>query len=344
MMRCSKNRFVGTLTIIAICSLTFTSSANAQVIPGIGDGLSISVSSSNPTPGQTITIDVSSYSVDISGADISWSIGGKVVKKGVGVNSLDVKAPALGDKMQIDVTATTPDGAIVEGGTVIGSGSVDMVVESDGYVPPLFLGKTPIAYQNSIKVIAIPHLADSSGKELNPTTLIYQWRKNDQLLSGGSGYGKQSIVISGGMIPNTDIVSVTVTNREGGSQAVGKTTLEPERQSLQFYVNDPSYGPLFNIALGDTLNIGSKNETGVLAVPFGFSPGSTLSWLINSVAHPELNGRSSVILRSPGNGGGSSIIHLDVSNAKYILQGISGEFTASFNANPNNNTTDSVSI
>lgn len=327
---CSKKQFI-LLSLLAIIPVFFmTVSVSAQGIPAT-DGLTITLSSERPTPGQVVTISVKSYSADISAAKISWSVNGKIVKNEMGANTIDVTAPALGSKLTIMITATTPDGTVVEGSTEISSGVVDMIVESDGYVPPLFLGKTASAYQNNVKIIAIPHLANSSGKEYDPTKLVYRWKKAGSLIEGSSGYGKQSIVIPGNIIPRAYNISVTVSESTSGAQAVGYAFIEPQQPSINFYINDSLYGTLFNKAVGNTLNMGSQQEKGILAVPYGFSSDTILSWLINGDSRPELNNKPSIVLRSSGTDGGSSMIRLDISSTKNILQGASLGFTATFN-------------
>ena len=339
MMHCSKKQFVS-LSLIIISSVFFlTSYVSAQGIP-VSGGLTITQSNENPIPGQIVTISVKSYGPDISVAKISWSVNGKIVKNEIGANAIDVTAPALGAKLTIIITATNPDGSVVNGSTVIASGVVDMIAESNGYVPPLFPGKVTSAYQNYVKIIAVPHLANASGKEYGPTKLVYQWKRAGSLIEKSSGYGKQSITIDSGIIPRAYQVSVTVSESTSGAQAVGSTFIQPQQPSITYYLDDSLYGTLFNKAVGNTLNMGSSQEKGIRAFLFGFSSDTILSWLINGDSRPELNNKPSIVLRSTGTDNGSSIIRLDASSANNILQGASLNFTATFNpasdTNPNN--------
>jgi hypothetical protein len=336
MTRCSKIQFVCVLSAVAFSLLIAWNSTAAQDIPS-NDGLTISLSTDNPIPGQVVTVSVENYGTNIDGAKISWSVNGKVVKNEIGAKAIDVTAPALGAKLNIVIVATTPDGLTISGSTVIGSGSVDMIVESDGYVPPLFRGKVPTAYQNSVKVTAVPHIADSSGKEYNANNLLYEWTKNGSVIADKSGYGKRSITLQGDIIPRAFDLSVNVSTRESGSEAIGTVNVEPQTPTISFFVNDPLYGTLFNKALTDRLSIGAQKETGVLAVPYGFNSGTKLSWSINGSARSELANKSSIILRSPSGEGGSSIVHLDISSPTNILQGASSEFTAYFGVTDTSN-------
>ncbi len=330
-------RIQKTLFVIAAV-IAAAALAHAQSIPAGQGGLDLSPSSDNPIPGQVVTITAKSYSTDINSAKITWTVNGKTVQSGIGMTSLDVNAPPLGSKLTVAVTAVTNGGASFNNSIVIGSGSVDMILENDGYVPPLFLGKIPASYQNSVKVIAVPHIADSSGVEYDPKTLIYQWKKNNVAIEDGSGYGKQSIVIPGDIIPRAYAISVTAALRSNAAQAFGVISVDPQSPFIKFYRSDALYGPLFNQAIIDTVRLGSQKETSILAVPFGFNKpvggvGSlSLSWLINGIEHPELSTYESIIIRAPEGSGGSSNIELEAKNTKQILQGAQASFSAQFNS------------
>ena len=310
---------------------TPSSVALAQDLP-VSDGVTLSLSTDNPVPGQIVTVTANSYSADISGARLTWTVNDKVVKDEVGAMSIDVSAPALGSKLNISVSASNPEGMTYIGTVIIGSGAVDMIVESDGYIPPIFLGKSPTAYQNSVKVIAVPHLADSSGKEYNPSNLIYQWKKNGQVIADKSGYGKRSITIEGELIPREFDLSVNVSTRTTADQAIGTTLIQPSAPSANIYINDPLYGTLFNRAVGEKLGIGTKKETSLLVVPFGFNKSRSITWLLNDTERTELADKLNITLRSPGDDGGSSDISVRISSPANILQGATAAFTAYFGA------------
>lgn len=312
----------------------------AQSLPA-GAGITLTASSNSPAPGQSVTITAASYSFDINSAAITWTVNGKDVRKGIGATTLGISAPPLGHKTTVNIEADTPDGGVFTDSVSVGSGSVDMIIETDGYVPPFFEGKIPLAYQNAVTVIAVPHLADSYGKEYDPTTLVYDWRKDDGTVLGDqSGYGKQAITMQGSVIPRPYYLIVTATTRDGAAQGQGLAHIVPQSPSITFYDNDPLYGPMFNEAIGDTLFIGSQKEAGAFAalLGFNFSPKNTgalsLDWYINGTDHPELASSRSVVLRAPDGVSGASQISLDASGVQDILQQASAAFNVTFSASP----------
>lgn len=325
------------LPLCLIISLFCFSVVSAQTIP-VGGGLQLSASPSNPIPDQTVTITAASYSEDLSSARIAWTVNGAAQQNGIGMTTLEVQAPPLGNKLNIAVTVIPAEGNDLTGTIVIGSGSVDMIVETDGYTPPGFLGKIAPVYQNDVTIVAVPHLVDSSGVEIDPSTLIYQWKQNDTALADQSGYGKQSLSLPGSLIPRPYVVTVDVSLRSGDAQGEGTIAVTPQAApAVGFYVDDPLYGPLYNTEIGPTIRIGSQKEVSVLAVPYGFdgnlSDGTlSLNWLINGETHPELSSSKSIVLRAPDGTSGTSDIELQTSSSHTILQSADSGFSVMFSA------------
>jgi hypothetical protein len=317
----------------------WVSTVSAQTIPTGISGLVIETSSSNPYPGQEVTVTLKSYSIDIDSSTISWSINGKAVQSGIGTKTVKVIAPDLGKSLVVSVSARASSGATMSDSITISPSSVDMIVESDGYVHPLFSGKVSPRYQNVVKIIAVPHLSAANGTEYDPKTLIYTWKKGSTVLQDQSGYGKQSIYLAGDIVPRPYEVTVSIATRDGGAQGQGTLSIGATNPSIGFYVTDPLYGTFFNKAVTNTVRIGSEKETSVLAVPFGFNKpidgigNLSLTWLINSIKHSELASSQSVILRAPEGSAGTSNIRLDIRNSDKILQSASTGFSASFTGN-----------
>jgi len=333
-----------------IFSLFFSFDTQAQGVPATGAGIYISASSDSPAPGQEITLTARSYSIDINSANITWTIAGKVAQKGIGLTSLEIVAPALGKTLDVTITATTAGGTTLSDSIKIGSGSVDLITENNGFVPTFFKGKTPTGYQNTISIIAFPHLADAKGVEYDPKTLVYQWKKNSRVVEDQSGYGKQVFTLVGEIVPRTAIIGVTVSTRDGSRSASGLISISYNSPSLSFYIDSPLYGPLFNKSTGEGIFIGKEKETSVLAIPYGFNKPTkglgdlVLTWMINGYEHPELSSNESVTLRAPNGADGTSNIELTVHNNKDILQSVSAGFSARFSSKSSSPDTNDASF
>ncbi len=337
--------------IIFTFLLLVSSLAHAQISTSI-QGIDLTLSNESPVPGQKITITAESYVSNLNSSNISWTINGAAYQKGVGLVSITVQAPALGKKMTIGITAVTPAGKTMINSATVTSGNVDLILESGGYAPPMFMGKIPLTYQNSYRIISMPHLADATGKEYDPRTLVYQWTKDSRLVQDQSGYGKQVFTWTDEIVPRQRIVDLKVFTRDGTQQAEKFIAIQSGAPSITFYKDDPLYGTYFNKAVNGNVGLGTAGELSVLAVPFGFNkPDSTLGdlsflWMLNSQEQESLSSNQSITLRAPGDSSGSSDIQLTVSNNKDILEKADGAFTASFVQNSNqtatvNNTTNS---
>ncbi len=321
---------------------TRSSIAYAQV-PASIDGIDIAVSPQNPTPGENVTITIQDYLSDISSAYITWVVDGKKVTEGIGENTVAVTAPVLGKESDVEILIQTEDGKQLQKSVTIKSGSVDMIWESQGYAPPLYQGKQDFAYENTVKVVAMPHLADSSGKEIDPSTLVYNWKQDSTVLQSKSGYGKQSVTITGSLIPRPTTIYVDVSTRDGSETASGALTLQAGSPTVIFYKDDPLYGVLYNLALGAQTNF-SNQEITLLAAPFSFTMPNLLknnlqySWTINGSVQTALTNNRSVTLRIQDTSNDASYpVQLQLQNAEEILQGATNAIDVMFTANKNKN-------
>jgi hypothetical protein len=301
-------------------------------------GIDIKLSVNSPSPGQKITVTAESYLTSLGSANIVWTLNGSVYQKGVGATSIQVVAPELGKKLTIGVSATDANGRIFETSTTISSGNVDLILETGGYVPPFFRGKIPLSYQNHYSVVAFPHIANSSGTEYDPKTLVYKWTKDTKVMQDASGYGKQVFSWKEESIPRSRIINVKVTTRDGSIQAEKTIILGAANPFVRFYSDDPLYGPLYNKVLGSRIGFGASNELAIISVPFGFNKPSdgvgslSFAWLINSAYQEALSASQSIVLRTPAGQSGSSDISLEISNGSDILQGAKGGFSVVFSS------------
>jgi hypothetical protein len=322
---------ISVITLFSILCFGFYSKTNAQTQTPI-DGVTIDISNDNPKPGENVDVFIESYLFDLNSASIVWTVNGKVNQKGVGMKRITIPAPKIGTVTDVSVDIKGSDGREVKKAISVRSGYVDLIWESDGYVPPFYKGKTPFSYQNNVKVTAIPHLAKTSGTEIDPKTLVYTWKLGGKYIDNGQGYGKQSVVVEYGDIPKTLEITVDVINREQTLHTVGTMNLTPSEPSLLFYEEDSLYGIFYNKVLPNNFNL--KNvEAKILAIPYGFNLNNQeidYNWSINNIEQSDLLKNRSIIIRTKGDTSGSSNLLLDIRNQDRILQGARGAFTINF--------------
>jgi len=328
--------------------LIFAFAVSAQGVPTSIQGIDLRLSTENPVPEQQITVTAESYTSDLNSASVIWTLNGLLYQKGTGITAIQVQAPALGKKLRVEIIASVTGGKELKANIDIGSGSIDIIVESEGYVPPFFPGKIPLSYQNTYKIIAVPHLADSSSKEYDPRTLTYQWSKDSKVVQDQSGFSKQTFIWQDDIIPRQRMINIRVTTGDGRAQAEKVIFIQAQGPNIIFYNNDPLYGPMYNKAIIDRVGLGTSRELSVLAVPYGFNKplkgiGNLLfTWLVNSMEQMNLSASQSIVLRAPEGVSGSSNIQLQIRNNKDILQSAQGSFSAVFSANESINSATST--
>ncbi len=317
-----------TAFITSPLSLASVLSVHAQA-PSSLDGVEISANPSNPNPGEDVSVALESYSTDLNSASIVWIVGGKNYAQGVGLKSVSIPAPALGKTTQVSVVIKTIEGKEVRKIISIKSGSVDIVWESEGYTPPFYKGKALYAYENPIRLIAVPHLAGSNETELDPRTLVYKWKANDKVIQDQSGYGKRVLSIKE-EIPRPLEIEIEVTTANGSQKGFANLRLEPADPSISFYEDNPLYGVLYNKAIVDRFSL-SNQEISIRAVPYTFNLSSLkYLWSINNLERNDLSTNQSITLRTKGDSEGSSSIALEIRNVSDILQGAKNSITVFF--------------
>ncbi len=303
-------------------------------VPMSLDLINIKVSPPNPKPGQMVNVFVESFSTDLNGANIVWIVDGKNFAQGTGKKSIDIQAPVLGKSIQVMAVIQTVEKAEVKKVFFLKSGDVDLVWESDGFVPPLYEGRGSYGYQNQIRVHAIPHLSDGKNGEIEPQTLLYKWKVNGKVQLNQSGYGKQTLSLREELPKDLDI-EIEVTTKEGLEKAVEDITLSPGEPNVSFYEESALYGVLYNRAFQKNAQL-STQEITIRAVPYSFSVNadSPLSylWSINNEERSDLEAQESIILRTRGGTEGTSNIALDVRSEDNILQGARAAVSLLFSA------------
>jgi hypothetical protein len=328
----------GLLSIFLIVTLVFSVASFAHAQPNITttveDRISLKILPQVPQPNQNISLEVSSFILDLNQANITWYINNKVFQKGLGLTEIDAKSGGVGENMTIRVVVSL-NGKTYEQATSIITGSVDLIWEARSYTPPFYKGKALFPYQGQAVVAAMPDLIEN-GTRLNPKNLIYTWKVNGDLMNSSSGSGKSSITVEAGVITRPIEVSVTVTSVSGKTVATARTTLNYRDPQVIFYENNPLYGPLYHQALNSQITLRNK-EIWVKAVPYFFSTAQihddrdiSYQWSINNSQTTQR--ANTIVLRHTGTEAGKSYISAKTSNSSKILQGANSGLTINFNS------------
>jgi hypothetical protein len=327
--------------LLTIFTINLQQTVIAQTVGMSQTTINLELAPENPKPNDLVYVSLSSFATDINSANISWIINGRVIKSGVGQKSFSFNVGGVNTTTTLGVSIETTDGEIIERSLAIKPTEIDMIWQSESFVPPFYKGKALFSHQNKVTVIAVPHVTGSNGQEINPKNLIYRWEKNGTVMEDVSGYGKNSYTFEGSIISRSLRIDVEVSQPNSGVLGFGSVFLEPTEPTLVLYRKDPAYGIQFQKALKGTVSLVGTKEITVVSSPFFFGikdPSSfelERKWMINGVSvNNELSATTQIFRQKEGTSGVSKI-SVNVENVNKILQYASANFNLTFENNEN---------
>lgn len=299
-------------------------------VPNSIDSVELKINPEKPNPGQSVELKVESYLDDFNTATITWLVDGKTIDSGVGNTTLTLTAPQNGKRTTVTILIRTQGGKNLKKVVLIQPADVSIGFESIGYTPPTYKGGTIPAYQSAVRFVAFPEFYTTAGVRIDPDTLIYTWKRGSTVLGNESGYGKQSIVIRGGVIPEPTLISVSVQSKDGKTTGTASIRTDFHAPEIQFYKEDPLYGVLYNRAFRNQEPL-TNNEFKIMSAPYYFEKMGNFIWTINNVERPDLSTQKRIIFRNNGTVEGRSLIGLEIRGAENILQSARKDFVVYFN-------------
>jgi ribosomal protein L31 len=290
----------------------FSTNADAQTVSGATapNPLTIDVTPEYPTPYQTVTVTPSSSTFDIDASTISVTVNGTPFYKGTGGAGITVPVGGAGTVTKIIVTATDAGQKATQEVT-LRPASVALVVEPDSSTHPFYPGGSLVPSEGRVRLIAIPELVSASGKKLDPSTLEYTWKSDDNVLDGDSGIGQSVLNATAPQRYRDTTVSVTVSDPNSPLIAEASEDISPVDPITRVYENDPLLGPLFDTALPDSFTMTDAEDT-FRGVPYYFSNPPSISWMVNSVPSGT---DQDITVRSTGTGTGTAVLNFSASDA-----------------------------
>ena len=323
----------------AILALFLPLTLFAQVDPNdasqIAGTINFTLTPEMPAPRSPVSVRISAYGFSLDASDITWRLNGAVIGRGHGLTTANFTTGDNGTASNLTVTVTTSDGTQIERSFVVTPSSIDLLVEPETYTPPFYKGRGLWSFQSQVTVVAVPHVV-VSGRELNPTNLVYTWSKDGTVLGQSSGAGKNSLsfVDSPLSLPTTITVSVS----SNGSDPLGTASigLQADAPTLTVYEDNPLFGLLLNNAIQDSSTL-KEREVTFAAIPFGFAEStrnsSKLSYTWNLNGTTANQSGSSVTFRAPAGVTGNSNVDVSVRDTATALQSAEKNFLVQFGNN-----------
>ncbi len=302
--------------------------AKAQVgsLMGTLNDVSVDFFPELPQANEEVLFRIKSNLVNLTSADITWSVDGKKAKSGVGITTFSIRTKDVGVQTKINVTIFAVGGYAINKEIVIVPSSLDILWETVGSnVPPFYKGKALPTNMATIKYVAIPNVKNGSGTFVNPKEFVYRWEKDYELDIDSSGYGKNTYTVDMGIIDDSENVGVTSNLRGGGGSAQKYITTGVYDPKIVWYANSPLFGPQFERAINDGFTIKSS-DVSIFAEPFFTSPKGLVdgnlsyNWQLNSEElGPQKTGNILTMHRN-NNNQGTAEVKLTIENDAKRLQ------------------------
>ncbi len=324
-------------TVLCVALLTSALPAHAQFgLSDPGSALSIVFTPATPHPGEAVTVSVKSSLLDIRDSDILWEASGKKIAQGKGASSAQVTAGALGAETTVAVTAAAQDGTIARTEAVIRPTELDLLVDSDSYIPPFYRGAPRPSAGTSLRLQAIPRF--KRGNAMMPAgDLIYTWRRNGEIIGNISGRGRLAAVIPVEHIFGTDLISVEVRSADDRFAQVSSASISAQEPVLALYEDHPLYGVLYHRALSNTTAVPGAEAT-FAAVPFFaqarsiYDPALQFDWRVNSADIPANLKNPGELTINAENSSGIAFIELAVTHATNFFFEAKGAWSVTFSS------------
>ncbi len=314
-------------TLILLTVLLTASPVFAQV--DLGPSLYLAVAPQYPKPNEQVTLTLQNPLVDLSQRTITWKNAGTVVLQGEGETTYLMNAPASGE--HTDISASV-EGLAAPVSITIAPSTVDLMWESDSFVPGLYRGRHLASLGSSITLQALPHLFQK-GVEVPSSQLIFTWKEGGQTVT--SGKGKTSITVPVAAFVDSSAISVNVTTSDksiGADNSVAIPTIQPV---VRLYIEHPLYGIMYHSALAARTDI-SDTEMSFAAIPYfaqATGPNDKLFsyiWRVNKVPVEANDVRPNTLTINAGDAGGLAHVELSLTHKKNFELDAHGAWDVTF--------------
>ena len=327
--------FVRTSLVVLLFAFALTFSV-VYVVPLIthaqeglpaGSSVSLTLDPLFPEPGSAVTVALDAYSIDTSGATITWYVDGAEVPSFRNARSIILTVGAIGDTTNVSAVVKSPSLPEFTVRKTIAPSAVDLIVEASTYVPAFYKGRALPSGESPAHIVAIPHIAGVT----DPSSLTYRWEYSGSVLLGGPIRGKQSVDVIVSKYTGGYVI-VTVMNGKGESVARKSIRLEAMEPELHFYEENPLRGLSERAIVNSFILVG--DETLIHGEPYFMNTkltdgGTNFEWTINGNPAQNQADPHTITLQRTG-GAGHASIGLRAITTTRIPQYVQGNFTISF--------------
>ena len=270
------------VAVIVVFSLLFVLMLALETHAQAATG-SISITLSPKTPGlyEMVVVTLESETIDLGLSNITWTLNGTVRLVGVGESRARFTTRGLGSSSRVSVVIETDKGELFVREVEVIPSEINLVWEAFSYTPPFYRGKALAPSAGLITFVAMPEIADSAGKKIDPKKLVYTWSQSGVVLGKASGVGRQSIVLQNEILREVPlIVSVSVSSPNGSVRAQSTAVVPVYAQEILIYEKRPLEGVVYGSVIKGLYNF-TEDEVVFRAEPYFFSLEDVFGRLLN---------------------------------------------------------------
>ena len=251
----------------------------------------------NPEPREFVEVSLNAYSIDMSGASITWYVDGVRQPESDNEYSTNVLVGNLGSTVRVVAEIYRQGRPSLSVSKSIIAQTVDLIIEPQTSTPFFYKGKSLPAPDEEVRAVAVPHTTSSE-------TYTYTWKLGQEVLGGNSTRGRNVVTFT--MPRRETILSVTVTDATGARVGGRAIRLNPNNPEVYFYEENPLRGMRQNAVL-ENLTLPQGSETTIHAGVYNlaadiFESDARLYWTLNDEKITTFNdsGRSLTLQNSGG--------------------------------------------
>jgi peptide methionine sulfoxide reductase MsrA len=300
---------------------THTPLTLAQGVSGVTQAY-IETNPQNPTPDETVTASINTYTVDMDTALVTWKLNGQTVLQGYSESQYEFKVGEVGETYTLSVYIEDGNGKKVSANTTIHVSDATIIWEAKTYTPPFYKGRALQSPGSEITIAVLPHVVDSKGNEYKKEDLSYVWRFGKSIKIEQSGKGKHSISITNPKPFELFSAYVEVKDPQGNIRVGKKVEVPTVAPILLLYQDTPYVGIEYASALTSTF-VMPENDATIIAEPYYMSTDTRIGTNLEYLWTMDLETFTtpgSISFGSEGNGTGSSKLSLLIKNKDFWLQ------------------------
>lgn len=249
--------------------------------------LSLLANPPSPSPGEKITVAASTPTFDKNAAFFSWSVDGKAKPdlSGLGKNTINLVAGAVGSIIRISVEVARPGGDLAQASLGVVSSDLALTWFAETYTPKWYRGKALPTPTSIVNIIAIPRIA-FGGNTIPSSALTYTWGLDDDDIAL-SGAGENVFRVKLSEVPKqTHDIRLAVEDPDKRIKKEARLFMVPQDTAAGIYRSSPLGGVDPRSALAST-PAAPRGTFDLIAEPFYFPVSSKKSlaynWNVNGL-------------------------------------------------------------